>query len=53
VTLIYIEEQNLGKQWRSWEQIDDLNQVPCKERQGAREVIVDLAECFFSKLDSR
>jgi len=51
VALVCIAGEWIGRRWSSWEQIDDRKVWMRKEKDGDREVTIDLVEDFFTKLN--
>lgn len=50
IALSCIEAEGLGRRWSNWKQIDERKRWFRKEKEGDREVVVDLAESFFGSL---
>jgi len=51
VTLVCTAGEWLGRRWSSWEQADDRRVWMRKRKDGDKEVVIDLVEYFFTKLD--
>jgi len=51
VALVCIAGEWIGRRWSSWEQADDRNVWMRKEKDGDKEVTIDLVEDFFTKLN--
>ena len=51
VALVCTAGEWLGRRWSSWKQADDRRVWMRKRKDGDKEVVIDLVEDFFTKLD--
>jgi len=51
VALVCTAGEWLGRRWSSWEQADDRKVWMRKRKDGDKEVVIDLVEDFFTRLD--